>query len=161
MTVAEYNKCVSTHADALYRFVLKNLGDTDAAHDIVQDCFLKTWERIDEVRAETAKSYLFTMAYRATIDVFRRDKKHKDIDLINPDLFKHSPISSDLGDLLEEALKKLPATQRSLIMLRDYEGYSYEEIAQIAEISQDQVKVYLFRARASLKKYLVSIETVL
>ena len=161
MTVKEYNNCVTTLADGLYRFVLKNIGDSDAAQDIVQDCFLKTWERLDEIRVETAKSYLFTIAYNATIDFFRRGKKTSSLEQTQVPISQTFQHSSDLSELLNEAIDRLPATQKTVILLRDYEGYSYEEIAQIAGISIDQVKVYIFRARAALKKYLVSVETVL
>lgn len=68
---------------------------------------------------------------------------------------------SDLSEVLQEALAQLPLIQRSVIMLRDYEGYEYNEISDITQLSLSQVKVYIFRARKSLKDYLVSVETVL
>jgi RNA polymerase sigma-70 factor (ECF subfamily) len=63
--------------------------------------------------------------------------------------------------VLEEALSKLGETQRSLILLKDYEGYSYEEIGQITGLSSSQVKVYLHRARLQLKEYIVKVENVI
>jgi RNA polymerase sigma-70 factor (ECF subfamily) len=63
--------------------------------------------------------------------------------------------------LLNEALYRLSETQRSLVLLKDYEGYSYEEIAVITSLSISQVKVYLHRARIQLKNYLVKPENVL
>lgn len=62
--------------------------------------------------------------------------------------------------VLMEALNRLNETQRSLVMLKDYEGYSYEEIGKIMELNESQVKVYLHRARVILKNYLVSPENV-
>jgi RNA polymerase sigma-70 factor (ECF subfamily) len=62
--------------------------------------------------------------------------------------------------VLEEALARLNETQRSLVMLKDYEGYSYEEIGKITGLNESQVKVYLHRARVQLKNYLVSPENV-
>ncbi len=59
--------------------------------------------------------------------------------------------------VLEEALSRLNETQRSLVMLKDYEGYSYEEIAKITGLNESQVKVYLHRARLQLKDYLVKV----
>jgi RNA polymerase sigma-70 factor (ECF subfamily) len=67
----------------------------------------------------------------------------------------------DLKRVLNEAIAKLPEDQRSVIMLRDYEGYSYEEIGRITGLNESQVKVYIFRARVFLKNYLVSAEVVL
>jgi RNA polymerase sigma-70 factor (ECF subfamily) len=62
--------------------------------------------------------------------------------------------------LLLEAVNRLNTTQRSLVMLKDYEGYSYEEIGQITGLNASQVKVYLHRARITLKNYLVNPENV-
>jgi len=68
---------------------------------------------------------------------------------------------NDLKEVLEEALTRLPDIQRSVVLLRDYEGYSYEEIGEITGLNEAQVKVYIYRARVGLKKYLVSTETVM
>ena len=67
----------------------------------------------------------------------------------------------DSKKVLQEALNRLNETQRSLVMLKDYEGYSYEEIGEITGLNESQVKVYLHRARLQLKTYLVSIENVI
>jgi RNA polymerase sigma-70 factor (ECF subfamily) len=63
--------------------------------------------------------------------------------------------------VLQDALSRLSETQRSLVMLKDYEGYSYEEIGQITGLNSSQVKVYLHRARLQLKEYLVKVENVI
>jgi RNA polymerase sigma-70 factor (ECF subfamily) len=63
--------------------------------------------------------------------------------------------------ILEEALRRLGETQRSLVLLKDFEGYSYDEIGQITGLNVSQVKVYLHRARIQLKNYLVSPENVI
>jgi RNA polymerase sigma-70 factor (ECF subfamily) len=72
----------------------------------------------------------------------------------------HSP-AQDLKRVLERALARLNETQRSLVLLKDYEGYSYEEIGQITGLNESQVKVYLHRARIQLKNYLVSLENLI
>jgi RNA polymerase sigma factor (sigma-70 family) len=66
-------------------------------------------------------------------------------------------VQIDVKDTIEKALNKLPEVQKNCIVLRDYEGYSYEEIGEVLQLSESQVKVYIFRARQSLKEYLVSI----
>jgi RNA polymerase sigma-70 factor (ECF subfamily) len=68
--------------------------------------------------------------------------------------------NSNLKKTLMEALNRLNETQKSLVMLKDYEGYSYEEIGQIMDLTESQVKVYLHRARLALRNYLVSPENV-
>jgi RNA polymerase sigma-70 factor (ECF subfamily) len=67
----------------------------------------------------------------------------------------------NLKKVLEEALSRLGETQRSLVLLKDYEGYSYAEIGQITGLNESQVKVYLHRARMQLKNYLVKLENIL
>lgn len=161
MTVKEYNHSVSNYADNVYRFVLKNLRDEEKSKDIVQDAFEKVWHKREEVDGGKAKSYLFTTAYRCMIDCIRREKKQGNWNEVQENsLFQHQ-VESDLNDVLEEALNRLPELQRSLVLLRDYEGYDYKEIGEIANLSMSQVKVYIFRARKALKDYLVSIEKVI
>ena len=68
---------------------------------------------------------------------------------------------SNVKKVLERALATLNDLQRSLVLLKDYEGYSYQEIGTITSLSESQVKVYLHRARIQLKEYLVSPQNVL
>jgi RNA polymerase sigma-70 factor (ECF subfamily) len=67
----------------------------------------------------------------------------------------------DAKKVLEKALDKLTDVQRSLVLLKDYEGYSYDEIGDIMHLNPSQVKVYLHRARLHLKQYLVKMENVI
>ncbi len=162
MTVSQYNQCVDLHADAVYRFIVKNLRDEDAAQDVVQDAFEKVWLKAEEIQFEKAKSYLFTTAYRFMLERIR--KQSRIIKLDEQSAHRLSDTCNapevDLKRILDEALARLPEIQRSVVMLRDYEGYSYEEIGSITGLNASQVKVYIFRARVSLKNYLVSKECV-
>jgi RNA polymerase sigma-70 factor (ECF subfamily) len=160
MTVTEYNQCVDSHSDHVYRFILKNIRDEEAAMDIVQDAFEKLWLKFREVSAGKAKSYLFTTAYHRMIDHIRKEKRYLRIEE-GQEFEDHEEIfSPDLSSVIGMALQRLPEIQRSVVMLRDYEGYSYEEIGQITGLSESQVKVYIFRARVALKNYLVKIENL-
>jgi RNA polymerase sigma-70 factor (ECF subfamily) len=161
MTVNEFNTCVDLHADNLYRFILKNVRDKDKAKDIVQDTYEKLWLKVSEMESTNAKSYMFTTAYRTMIDQMRREKKQGDMDEADFTSLSHSKQYSDLKQVLNDALEKLPEAQRSVIMLRDYEGYSYEEIGEIMQLNESQVKVYIFRARKTLKEYIGALENVL
>lgn len=161
MTVSEYNTCVDKHSDGVYRFILKNMKDSDKAKDIVQESFVRLWDRVSEVKFEKAKSYLFTIAYHCFIDTIRKDKRIVSMEAIT--LNDHSEMNafSDHKEIINEAVEKLPEIQKSVILLRDYEGYSYKEIGEITELSEAQVKVYIYRARLFLKNYLVSLDTVI
>jgi len=65
-----------------------------------------------------------------------------------------------LQKVLNDALDKLPEVQKTVVLLRDYEGYNYAEIAEITNLSESQVKVYIFRARQTLKEYIKRTELV-
>lgn len=144
----------------MYRFACSMCKDEDVAKDAVQDAFVKLWERRDQVDPMKVKSYLFTTVHHKIIDGFRRGSKHQDI---SETVIKESTSqkSHDLQEILHEALNTLPEVQRSVILLRDYEGYNYEEIAEITQLNLSQVKVYIFRGRQKLKEYLGSIEAVI
>lgn len=161
MTVRDYNQCVDEHSDAVYRFILKNIRDVDKAKDIVQDSFEKMWIRHAEVDAIKAKAYLFTTAYHTMIDGTRRDRKQTPVDDQQEILGSVYNSYTDLREVIDDALEQLPDVQRSVLMLRDYEGYSYDEIGQITGLNESQVKVYIFRARITLKKYIGKLENVL
>ena len=162
MTVDEFNKCVDLHADNLYRFILKNVRDKDKAKDVVQDTYEKLWMKVSELPSTNAKSYMFTTAYRTMIDMFRKDKKQVRMEEMEFDeRLKHNKQYSDLKEVLNEAVNKLPEIQRMVVMLRDYEGYSYKEIGDITSLTESQVKVYIFRARIFLKNYIGDIEKVI
>ncbi|HEX7691328.1 MAG TPA: RNA polymerase sigma factor [Sediminibacterium sp.] len=161
MTEKEYNLCVSQYADNVYRFIVKNLRHDEDARDIVQTAFEKLWRNRDTVDAEKSKSYLFTVAYNQMIDHIRKHKRIQLQDEFAEDgKMQYQPSGSDLKKTLMDALNRLNETQRSLVMLKDYEGYSYEEIGVIMGLNESQVKVYLHRARLSLRNYLVSPENV-
>jgi RNA polymerase sigma factor (sigma-70 family) len=161
MTVAEYNLSVEQHADSIFRFIVKNLKDEDRSRDVVQDTFTKLWVRYAEVSFEKVKSYLFTTAYHTMIDMLRKEKNIEDIDVANFMPEARPGQYSDLKEILDEAVSKLPEIQRSVLMLRDYEGYNYKEIKTITGLNESQVKVYIYRARKYLMNYIGSVEAVI
>jgi len=161
MTTEEYNNSVDRYSDGLYRFILKNIKDQDKARDIIQDTYEKLWQKVSDVSAEKVKSYLFTTAYHTMIDLIRKEKRVEEFDKVNPEDYSHTDHYSDLQEILHKAIDKLPEIQRSVILLRDYEGYSYNEIGQITGLSEAQVKVYIYRGRNFLKNYISKIENVI
>jgi RNA polymerase sigma-70 factor (ECF subfamily) len=161
MTEREYNECVSTYADNVYRFILKNLRHEEDARDVVQTSFEKMWRNRNEIDNAKSKSYLFTVAYHQMIDHIRKNKRiHLREEFHESSRVQDKP-GHNMKKILEEALSRLNETQRSLVLLKDYEGYSYEEIGKITGLNESQVKVYLHRARLQLKNYLVSPEHVI
>ena len=161
MTEREYNECVTTYADNVYRFILKNLRHEEDARDVVQTTFEKMWRHRDEVDPAKSKSYLFTVAYRQMIDHIRKVKRIQLKGEFSAEAKVQNRTVNNLKKILDEALSRLSETQRSLVLLKDYEGYSYDEIGRITGLSESQVKVYLHRARVQLKEYLVKIENII
>jgi RNA polymerase sigma-70 factor (ECF subfamily) len=161
MTEREYNECVSLYADNVYRFILKNLRHIEDTKDVVQGAFEKLWINRAQVDNERSKSYLFTVAYHQMIDHIRKNKRISLKEEFNENDKGTIAPKHDTKRILNEALAKLNEKQRSLVLLKDYEGYSYEEIGQITGLNESQVKVYLHRARLQLREYIVSPENVI
>jgi RNA polymerase sigma factor (sigma-70 family) len=159
MTEKDYNECVKLYADNVYRFILKNLRNEEDAKDVVQTSFEKMWVHRDTVENSTSKSFLFTVAYNAMI--IRKNKRI----VLKEDFAETEQGTTNQGyntkRILQEALAKLNERDKSLVMLKDYEGYNYAEIGEITGLNESQVKVYLHRARLQLKEYIVKIENVL
>jgi len=161
MTVKEYNNSVQEYADSVYRFIRGNLRDDDRANDIVQDSYEKLWRHVTEIEYPVVKSWLFSTAYHNMIDIIRKEKR---MTLMEPEHEKEmlsESSYSDLNEILHEALERLPEQQKTSVLLRDYEGYSYKEIGEITGSSEAQVKINIYRGRLALKNYIRKIETVI
>ena len=161
MNVKEYNQSVDLYSDNVFRFILKNIKDEERARDIVQDSYEKLWRNSGNVNFDKVKSYLFTTAYHTMIDILRKDKRQTYMadHQIPEDV--HDKQYSDLAEILNIAVGQLPEIQRTVVLLRDYEGYSYQEIGDITTLSEAQVKVYIYRARVFLKNYIGKMEVVI
>ncbi|TAJ11164.1 RNA polymerase sigma factor [Marinilabiliaceae bacterium JC017] len=160
MIVEEYNQAVDLYSDAIYRFILKNIKDVDKAKDIVQDSYEKLWKTHSNVDFTKVKSYLFSTAYHTLVDLTRREKKQGCWDEVNQRDLSYSDEYTGLNEVLHKALDLLPEKQKMVVLMRDYEGYSYKEISEITGLSEPQVKVYIFRARKFLKEYIGKIEVL-
>lgn len=161
MNRQEYNQCAENFSDAVYRFLLKSCHNKALAEDLVQDSYLILWENVDVIAYDKAKAFLFTTAYRKMIDTFRREKKNADIETVSTTDYSTDEQFSDIGEILEMALNKLPQIQKTVVLLRDYENYSYKEIADITSLNETQVKVYIFRARHLMKEFIKKPEIII
>jgi len=156
MTANEYNQCVQDFSDRLYRFAISRVSDLAEAQDIVQVVFERLWKRHTEVNFDAARSYLFTSINRGCIDYYRR-KKTRGTSELRQDLgMEVSGHDFETRQLIEEMLSKLSDQQRALILLRDYEGYSYKEIGEILNLTEGQVKTNIFRTRKKLQFFLTN-----
>ena len=148
-------------ADGIYRFALRHLKNEMSAKDIVQETYTRVWIKHEDISFEKAKSYLFTTAYHAIIDWFKVEKRGFADGPIAEIAGPTSSPSVDLQEILHQALETLPVIQKTVVLLRDYEGYNYAEIAEIAGLNEAQVKVYIFRARKALQAYIRRIDLVI
>lgn len=160
MNIEEFNICVDNFSDKVYRFILKNVRDKEIAQDIIQDSFEKMWLNHKNISFENSKSYLFSTAYHTMIDYIRRNHVKEDLKNVESEIYENV-FYSDLKEILDKALNLLPDAQKAVILLRDYEGYSYEEIGEITGLTESQVKVYIYRARVFLKQYIVKMDIVI
>lgn len=161
MTVKEYNRSVEEYADSVYRFIVGNIKDEERANDIVQDSYEKLWRHVIEIEFIVVKSWLFTTAHNAMIDMLRKEKRMLRLEPSHEREMVYESEYNDLNEILHEALDRLPEQQKIPVMLRDYEGYSYKEIGEITGQSEAQVKINIYRGRVALKSYIGKIETVL
>ena len=157
MTGREYNEAVDLYADGVFRFAFRHLKNEADANDIVQEAFTKVWEKREQINGAKIKSYLFTTAYHAIVDAAKFAKRNNGAwdDSLGGQT-EQAPF--DLKQILDKALDQLPTIQKTLVLLRDYEGYSYQEIGEVCGLTEAQVKVYIFRARQTLKNILKEIE---
>ncbi len=161
MTVEEYNRSVEEFADSVYRFIRADIKDEDRANDIVQDSYEKLWRHVSEIDYVVVKSWLFSTAYHTMIDIIRKEKRMTIVEEYGETDLSYESDYTDLNEILHSALERLPEQQRSVILLRDYEGYSYKEIGDITGMTEPQVKTYIYRGRIAIKNYIGKIETVL
>jgi RNA polymerase sigma factor (sigma-70 family) len=161
MTTEQYNRCVDEHADGLYRFLLGQLRGQEDARDLVQDAFEVLWKRREEVAYSVARSFLFRVAYRDMIDKLRKNKRLQLVEQLPEDGRSAQIGYTGAREALDSALAALPEIQKTVVLLRDYEGYDYREIGEITGLGEAQVKVYIYRARKALQQRLGAVQNLI
>ena len=159
MNTHEYNECVKNYSDGIFRFIVKNLGDEFESENIVQNTFEKLWIKREDVRMETAKAYLFKVAYNNMIDVIRKNKRTTDLEAaghVAAETYEYNNVI----EYVNKAVAQLPEKQRSALTLRDYEGHDYKTTGDITGMNESQVKVNIFRARKFIKEYIQKLEVM-
>ena len=136
------------HAASLRRFVVRSVGDPKAAEDIVQEAFLQLWQHPDGFNPARGqlRAYLFGIAARRSADWWRHKPAEAALKPEVPDNQHCSPM------LVEDAFEKLDADSRGLLWLREVEGYSYQELAEMLAIPVGTVRSRLYTARERLRR---------
>lgn len=155
----EFITCAKLYTPNLLRFSRRIVSSAIQADDIVQESFIVLWKNREKVELKSAKAYLFAVAHLKIMESLRLEKRMHCIDneyyvaIINP-------AQADCQELVQIALRKIPKLFQELLTLRDLESYSYKEIAEITRLTDDQVKVYLFRARKAIKEKILELEMI-
>lgn len=169
----EFEKEALPHMDALFNFALRLTGDSDDANDLVQETYLKAFRFFDKYeRGTNSKAWLFRILKNSYINDYRKQSKepgkvdYDDIENFYENIksseVKSSHITQDafsnlMGDEISKAIADLPEDFRTVILLSDIEGFTYEEIADFVDVPIGTVRSRLHRARkmlyAKLHKY--------
>jgi len=151
--------------DKLFRIALRITFDRAEAEDVVQDTMVRVWNKRDEwSQLESIEAYCLTVCRNLAID--RSQKKEAQNLELTPEL-EQTVIASGPYDqlvneermkLIHQLINELPEKQRVIMQLRDIEGESYKEISNVLQLTEEQVKVNLFRARQKIKQRYTDIE---
>lgn len=145
----------------LYRMALRITMNAAEAEDVVQETMMKVWNRRDQwEQIESIEAFCLTICRNLSLDKVRRmDNQTQSLDAAydpkdqgvssNPE---EQAIQSDRIRLVRQMISQLPEKQRSCMQLRDMEGKSYKDIATILDITEEQVKVNIFRARQTIRE---------
>lgn len=151
----EYNNLIDELGAPLYRYAFHFMRNDEDAKDVVQDVFEKLWINRKKIDLERVKSWLYKCTHNAMINFLNKKSRTRYMDSQSLPERPSMPDSTfESQQMVERIVSILPPIQKSIILLRDIEGYSYDDIGQILDLSHSQVKVYLFRARMKIKKQL-------
>jgi len=152
--------------ECVYRLAFYLLGDEEEAKDAVQEAFMKAWKRFDKRRWETSRAWLLKITTNLCLDWLRRrkfrgsfadeeeqDDSERELPDPKPDPLEQS-MSQETQMKVREAVSKLPPPYRAVVILRDLEELSYQEIAEMLSVPVSKVKSDLFRGRRRLKEIL-------
>jgi len=124
----------------------------------VQDVFEKLWIHAERIEVEKAKSWLYTCAHNTMLNFIKRRNRLSYMQSVQLDSGSSvDRFTFESNEIIEKTVSMLPPLQKSILLLRDLEGYSYEEIGALLELNPSQVKVYLFRARMKVKNQLKTV----
>ena len=158
----EFISLVLPLKDRLFRVAWCILRSKEEAEDIVQDVMLKVW-RDEKGKVENLTAYCYTMARNLALNrLVLKDNRSKELEGAYEQEVQEQPleniIRTEKMKLLYRMIDGLPGLQRDVVQLRDMEGLSYRDIAKTLQVTEEQVKVNLFRARKKIKTWILNME---
>lgn len=175
---AAFDRLVLKYQDSIFNLCLRMLGDYDEARDSAQETFIKVYRNINtfkfksafstwlyRIAINTCKNNISSLSYRMRKKTLRLDAPAQNMDDDNGpiDVRDDSSNPADIYEkkernmIIQKAIESLPAKQRMLVVLRDIEGKSYEEIVEITGMKEGTVKSKLSRARHELRERLTGV----
>lgn len=158
---------LAAHRHSVYAFALRLTGSREDAADVTQDVLVRLWRHGEDVPEEQRKPWVLRVTRNAAIDLIRRRKTRNSHTIAHEALLEHAAThthsldtlteASDFRDHLERALGTLDEPYRSIVILREIQGFSYQDIADALELPLNTLKVYLHRARRRLRERLMEM----
>ena len=151
--------------DKLFRLALRITLDRAEAEDVVQDTMIRVWNKRDEwSQFESVEAYCLIVAKNLAID--RSQKKDAQNVELTPEMAEEADtsgpydrlVNNERMKIIHRLIDELPEKQRLIMQLRDIEGESYKDIAKVLQLTEEQVKVNLFRARQKVKQRYIEID---
>lgn len=152
---------VEAHQNKIFKYAFNFMGSREDAKDIVQDVLVKLWLNIDRVEEDKVLNWLYKCTHNAMINFLTKKNRVDYMQSVVTKEHSYNEIHQyESKEVIERTVSILPPMQKSILLMRDLEGYSYEDIGEILSLSPSQVKVYLFRARLKIKNRLTTIKTL-
>ena len=150
--------------DKLFRVAFRITFQREEAEDIVQETLIRAWNRRKELSdVKSLEAFCVTIAKNLALDACeKKSTQHVELSAEHDQAIASTPfdqlVESERMELLQKFLSQLPDSQRDVFYLRDVEGKSYQEIAETLQLSEEQVKVYLFRARQKIRQQFIKTD---
>ncbi|MES2731776.1 MAG: RNA polymerase sigma factor [Bacteroidota bacterium] len=171
MSLEDFKNRVLPVKNKLFRFAMRLAGNVEDAEDMVQEVFIKVWDQRQDISTyHNTEAWCMRLVKNLFLDEVKSKRRQTSIRLTEVDgnSSRHEPMDTqtpyqvternDTMQKVQELMGYLSDKQQQIIHLRDVEGYSYQEIAEVLDIDVNQVKVNLFRARTALRKGLLNAE---
>lgn len=159
----DFDDIVKQYSGILYNHIRKMIGNDEDSKDILQEVFISVYKKIDGFREESSlKTWLFRIASNKTIDFLRREKRFKAEELPETLNAKSNPLKyterSLKKELINIALSKLKDEEREIVILKELDGFTFKEIAEIKDLPENTVKTKLYSSLKKLRKIILEIE---
>lgn len=156
---SSYSELVKRHQKGLLRLSMRFMKSLESAQDIVQDAFIKAYEKIDTFEGRSSfKSWLFQIAVNVARNKLRENKHLfadiKDIEIGIPSDIEKKMVHTEIGEMLQKEVERLPFKQKTALILRVYDDMSFAEIADIMDCPYDTAKANYRHALLKLKDVL-------